>query len=442
MKGVLAEGRGGPPPARPPALPNLATPAYPQDCFRAVTGLPVSPYFSAYKAAWLLEHVPEVASAASAGRLRLGTVDSWLLYNLTGGVDGGVHVTDVTNASRTGLLDVRALAWHAPTCSALGIDPAWLPAVVSSAEVYGKIASGPLAGVPVSGCLGDQQAAVVGQRCAPGTAKNTYGTGCFLLYVTGNQPIPSTTGLLTTVAYRLGPGAPPVYALEGAVAVAGAGVSWLRDGLGVIAGPEESETLAASVSDTGGCYFVPAFAGLLAPRWRPDARGALLGVTASTTAAHVVRALLEAIAWQTREVVDAVAADVGVGAPLSVLRVDGGACRNDLLMQLQADVLQLPVQRPSHMETTSLGAALAAGVGVGLWSADAVFAEGGPAGGAAAATTTFAPAVSKAGVERRYARWRLAVEHSLGLSALDGSDSEGEGGPAAAAPRGARLAAV
>ena len=282
------------------------------DRFRGVTGLPVSPYFSVYKLKWLLAHCPAVADAAAAGTLRVGTVDAWLIWNLTGGPDGGTFVTDVTNAARTGLLSLGGLCWDAGTAGALGVDTAWLPRVASSAEIYGVVTpthGGPAAGAPLAGCLGDQQAATLGHGCGPGDAKATFGTGLFLVAVTGSgvgedrggsavpaPPVPSAHGLLTTVAYQLGPDQPAVYALEGAVAVAGAAVTWLRDGLGVAPSPAAATALAASVPSSGGVYAIPALAGgLLAPRWRPDARGALLGLTAGTTAAHVARALFEAV---------------------------------------------------------------------------------------------------------------------------------------------------
>lgn len=387
-----------------------------RDAFRAATGLPVSPYFSAYKMRWMLDNVDAVRDAAAKGTLRFGTVDSWLVWSLTGGASGGgAHVTDATNASRTGLLDIASLTWHAPTCGAMGVDPAWLPAVASSAERYGAVAAGPLAGAPLTGILGDQQAALLGQRCRPGDAKATFGTGAFVLLVTGPTPPPSAHGLLTTVAYKLGPDAEALYALEGAVAVAGAGVTWLVDGLAALDAPSSIGAVADSVPSSGGLILVPAFGGLLAPRWRADARGALLGVTAGTTRAHVCRAMLDAIAWQTREVTDAMAEDAAViGAPgLASLRVDGGAAACDALMRIQADALGVAVVRPPHGETTSLGAALAAGVGAGVWSAEAAFSVG-----AGAKPTVFARTADAATIEARFAKWKLAVERTYGLAAL------------------------
>jgi glycerol kinase len=394
------------------------------DAFRPVTGLPVSTYFSAYKLAWLLRHAPRVAAAAEEGRCMFGTVDSWLVYNLTGGAGGGgAHVTDVTNASRTNLMELSTLTWHAPTVAAFGAGRVLLPAIRSNAEVLGHVAPGAvpeLAGVPISGCLGDQQAAMLGQRCGEREAKNTYGTGCFLLLHTGAAAVPSTHGLLTTVAHRLGPAAAPAYALEGAVAIAGQGISWLRDGLGVIESAADSEAVAGSVADSGGVYFVPAFSGLLAPWWAPDARGAILGLTQGTTRAHIVRAMLEAICFQTRDVLEAMARDAGGAGELGCLLVDGGASCNALLMQLQADLLQVPVRRPANLETTSLGAALAAGIGAGVWSEREALGGRGKEGG-----TLFSPRIGAGEARARHARWALAVERSLGLAAL-GPDAEGE----------------
>ena len=510
---------------------------------------------------WLLENVPAVKKAAEENRLAFGTVDSWLIFHLTGGSssrgnrdregnptsssspppsDNENFVTDVTNASRTGLMCLRTRSWHPGTCAKLGIDVGWLPRIASSAETYGRVVAPPassenisemvrdkaslyrtcggesgfaepglssrappslsgeeravvswgcraLAGAPISGCLGDQQAALLGQRCRVGEAKATYVTGAFVLLVTGSGgggggssggeeaggggsgggggavgPVPSSSGLLTTAAYQLGKDAPLFYALEGAVAVAGAGVSWLRDGLGVIESPREVEALARSVPSSGGVVLVPAFAGLLAPRWRADARGVMVGLTSATTKAHVARAMLEAIGWQTKEVVEAMAKDrssaaaperrskggAGAGgagcspsdpvaaaaaggasacaedeetsdspppsfsvAAISRLRVDGGASRNDLLMEIQADMLGLPVERPAHGETTSLGAALAAGVGAGLFSAEEAFTVG-----AGNSPAVFLPKAEREDVAKAYAKWNDAVERSYGLA--------------------------
>jgi glycerol kinase len=335
-----------------------------QDRFRAATGLPLATYFSGPKVSWILDHVDGVRARAEAGDLLFGTIDSWLIWNLTGGPNGGVHVTDVTNASRTMLMDLASLDWDPAILAELGIPAALLPRIHSSSEVYGT-ATGSLAGVPIAGDLGDQQAALFGQTCfSAGEAKNTYGTGCFMLLNTGPQLVPSTSGLLTTVAYRIGEER-PVYALEGSIAFAGALVSWLRDNLGLIAASAEIEALARTVDDNGGVSFVPAFSGLFAPYWRPEARGVIVGLTSFVTRGHLARAALEATAWQTREVLDAMERDSGVA--LGALKVDGGMVSNELLMQFQADVLGVPVIRPEVIQTTALGAAYAAGLAVGLW---------------------------------------------------------------------------
>jgi len=373
------------------------------DRLRAITGLPLSTYFSGPKARWLLDADPALRARAEAGELCFGTIDSWLLWQLTG---GALHVTDVTNASRTLLLDLKTLDWSQAALDLIGIPRAMLPEIRSSSEVYGELRAGTaLDGIPLAGILGDQQAALFGQACFdPGDAKNTYGTGCFLLVNTGAEPVASRE-LLTTVAYQLGDG-PPAYALEGSIAVAGAGVRWLRDQLGFIDSADEVEALAASVPDTGDVYVVPAFSGLFAPRWRPDARGAIVGLTAFTTKAHIARAMLEATAWQTREVLDAVRASVH-GLDCAELKADGGMTADELLMQFQADVLGVPVVRPQVAETTALGAAYAAGLAVGVWSSpDDVRANWREA-------RRWEPRMDAAEVERRYARWREAVERSL-----------------------------
>ena len=337
---------------------------------RRRTGLPPATYFSAPKVQWVLENVDGAREAAERGDAVFGTVDSWLLWNLTGGTDGGVHVTDVTNASRTMLMDLETLDWDDELLALFGIPRAMLPEIRPSSDPagYGETrASGPFGGrVALTGALGDQQAATVGQVCfAPGEAKNTYGTGNFLLLNTGEDVVRSSAGLLTTVCYQLGEAA-PVYALEGSIAVTGSAVQWLRDQLGVIGSAAEVEELARRVPDAGGAYFVPAFSGLFAPYWRSDARGAVVGLSRSTTAAHLARATLEAICYQSRDVVEAMEQDSGVH--LDVLKVDGGVTANDLCMQIQADVLGVPVVRPVVAETTALGAAYAAGLATGFWS--------------------------------------------------------------------------
>lgn len=330
------------------------------DRFRSTTGLPLATYFSGPKLKWILDNVPSARRRAESGELLFGTIDTWLLWNLT----GGVHATDVTNGSRTLMMDLRTLEWDGDILKALAIPPRMLPAIAASSFKYGTIRLDG-AEVPVTGDLGDQQAALVGQTCfQPGEAKNTYGTGCFLLMNMGATPVPSRSGLLTTVAYKIGD-QPPVYALEGSVAIAGALVQWLRDNLGLIAASSDIETLARTVDDNGGIYFVPAFSGLFAPHWRSDARGAILGITRFVNKGHLARAVLEATAFQTREILEAMERDSGV--KLTSLKVDGGMVLNELLMQFQADMLGVPVIRPRVTETTALGAAYAAGLAVGFW---------------------------------------------------------------------------
>jgi glycerol kinase len=338
-----------------------------QDRFRKKFGLPLATYFSGPKIQWILENVDGVREKAVEGRAIFGNIDAWLIWNLTGGVDGGKHVTDVTNASRTMLMDLETLAWDPDICSLMGIPVDMLPEIRTSSEIYGHtVADGPFGEeIPVAGDLGDQQAATVGQTCFdPGEAKNTYGTGCFMLLNTGNHIVQSKHGLITTLCYQFG-GAEPVYALEGSIAITGALVQWLRDNLKLIDSAPEIEDLARTVEDNGGIYFVPAFSGLFAPYWRDDARGAIVGLTRHVNRGHLARAALEATAFQTREVLDAMNADSGF--ELKSLKVDGGMVGNDLLMQFQADVLGVPVIRPTVPETTALGAAYAAGYAVEFW---------------------------------------------------------------------------
>jgi glycerol kinase len=337
-----------------------------QDRFRLQTGLPLSTYFSSLKLRWLLQNVPGARERAAAGELLFGNIDTFLLWNLTGGAQGGVHVTDVTNASRTQLLNLKTLDWDEKLLVAFEIPRAVLPQVRSSSEVYGVAALSAISGVPVSGILGDQQSALVGQACfRPGEVKNTYGTGCFLLMNTGERIVPSNFGLLTTVAYKFG-GANAHYALEGSVAITGALVQWLRDNLGLIEKSSDVETLARTVKDNGGVYFVPAFSGLYAPYWKENARGVIAGLTRYANKGHLTRAVLEATAFQTREVVEAMEKDSQIG--LESLRVDGGMVGNELLMQFQADILNREVIRPVIQETTALGAAYAAGLAVNFFS--------------------------------------------------------------------------
>ncbi|MBB3018691.1 glycerol kinase [Microvirga lupini] len=335
------------------------------DRLRDKTGLPLASYFSGLKLRWLLDNVPGASEKAQAGDVLFGNIDTWLVWNLTGGVDGGCHITDVTNASRTQLMNLASLDWDEEILSLFHIPRACLPQIRSSSEVYGE-ATDNLAGVPIAGILGDQQAALVGQACfQPGEAKNTYGTGCFMLMNTGETPYPSKCGLLTTVGYRFGQGK-TVYALEGSIAIAGALVQWLRDNLGMIEKSPDIETLARSVEDNGGVTIVPAFSGLYAPHWNSHARGLIGGLTRYATKAHIARAALEATAFQTREVLDAMTKDTGITA--RELRTDGGMVVNELLMQFQADILDVPVVRPKVIETTALGAAYAAGLATGFWS--------------------------------------------------------------------------
>lgn len=336
------------------------------ELFQEKTGLPLATYFSASKIAWILDTVPGARGAAEAGELAFGTVDSWVLWNLTGGIDGGVHATDVTNASRTLLMNLETLSWDEDLVDAWRIPPSLLPEIRSSSEVYGHAHSSSLVReVPIAGILGDQQAATFGQVAFnEGESKNTYGTGNFLIVNTGDTPVRSANGLLTTVAYRLGT-EPPRYALEGSIAVTGSLIQWLRDNLGMIQDAAEVEALAATVADNGGCYVVPAFSGLFAPYWRSDARGVIVGLTRFINKGHIARAALEATAFQTREVLDAVNADAGVD--LAELKVDGGMVMNDTLMQFQADILGVPVVRPKVTQTTALGGAYVAGLAVGYW---------------------------------------------------------------------------
>jgi len=336
-----------------------------QDRFRAKTGLPIATYFSGPKIKWILENVDGIREKAESGDVVFGNIDTWVIWQLTGGPDGGVHITDVTNASRTMMMSLETLDWDDEILGILGVPRAMLPEIKASSEVYGE-AKGELDGISVAGDLGDQQAALFGQTCfSVGEAKNTYGTGNFLLLNTGNEIVQSKSGLLTTLAYKIGD-QPAVYCLEGAIAITGALVQWLRDNIGLISSAPEVENLAKTVDDNGGVYFVPAFSGLFAPYWKGNARGVIAGLTRYVNKGHIARATLEATAWQTKEVVEAMNTDSGVD--LTSLKVDGGMVQNELLMQFQADVLDVPVIRPTVAETTSLGAAYAAGLAVGFWS--------------------------------------------------------------------------
>jgi glycerol kinase len=370
--------------------------------FRYRTGLPLSTYFSALKLRWLLENIPGTRKQAEAGEIVFGNVDAFLLWKLTG---GSVHATDVTNASRTQLMDLQTLEWDSELLRAFSIPRQVLPEIRSSSEVYGRVAQGPLKGVAVAGILGDQQAALVGQTCfRSGQAKNTYGTGCFLLMNAGERPVESKHGLLTTVAYKLGD-QPARYALEGSIAIAGALVQWLRDNLGMIKTSGEIEELAQTVEDNGGVYMVPAFSGLYAPYWKENARGVIVGLTRFANKGHLARAVLEAVAFQTREVVEAMEQDSGIR--LDVLRADGGMVNNNLLMQFEADILERPVVLPATRETTSLGAAYAAGLAVGFFSStDSLCAHW-------SAEKTWKPVMEPARREQMYRQWKKAVTRSF-----------------------------
>jgi glycerol kinase len=377
------------------------------DRFQSRTGLPISSYSSALKLAWLLDQEPSRRDAAERGDLLFGTPDSWLLWNLTGGPGGGVHVTDPTNACRTLLMDLRTLEWDPELLELLRVPHAVLPEIRSSSEVYGTAVGG-LAGVPVAGILGDQQASLLGHTCFdPGQTKNTYGTGAFLLQNVGAEPVISKHGLISTVAWKLGD-SEPAYALEGSVAMAGALIQWLRDNLGIIGGARDVEALARSVEDAGGVVFVPAFSGLYAPYWRDDARGVIVGLTRFASKAHIARAALEATAYQTNDLVKAMVADSGEGQ-LRELRADGGMTKNELLMQLQADVLDSPVAAPAVAEITATGAAYAAGLATGFWSGlDELRAN-------YAIARRWEPHGDELRRTRGLAGWRDAVGRTLGL---------------------------
>ena len=372
------------------------------DKYKAAVGLPLATYFSGPKVKWILDNVEGARERAEAGDLVMGTMDTWVLWNLTGGVNGGVHVTDVTNASRTMLMDLKTLDWDPAIAADMTIPMSMLPKIKSSAEVYGVgREQGLLAGIPIAGILGDQQAATFGQACFErGMAKNTYGTGCFMLMNTGEEIVPSKNGLLTTLCYKIGD-TKPVYALEGSIAVTGSLVQWLRDNLRMFDSAPEVEALAATVEDNGGAYIVPAFSGLFAPYWRADARGALVGLTRYVNRGHIARAVLEATAFQTREVLDAMEADSGV--KLTELKVDGGMTANETLMQFQADQLGVDVVRPVVAETTALGAAYAAGIAVGYWSGEQDVIDNW------AEDKRWAPEMDQAERDRLYRNWKKAV---------------------------------
>jgi len=380
-----------------------------RDALRAKTGLPITTYFSGPKIKWIMDNVPAARAAARKGEALFGTIETWIIWWLTGGPDGGAHVTDVTNASRTLLLNIETLQWDREILQLMGIPAQMLPRIVPSSDrtAWGQtLQSGPFeAAVPVCAALGDQQAALVGQTCfQTGEAKNTYGTGSFLLLNTGTQPVASRQGLLTTVAYQIGQER-PVYCLEGSIAVTGALVQWLRDNLGLIRSAAEIEALARTVDDNGGAYFVPAFSGLFAPYWRSDARGVIAGLTRFINKGHIARAVLEACAYQTRDIVEAMNIDSGVA--LSSLKVDGGMAANELLMQFQADILNVPVVRPIVTETTALGAAYAAGLAVGYWESLSDLRRNW------SADKTWYPLMTDGERSIRYKEWKKAVERTF-----------------------------
>ena len=374
--------------------------------YTATTGLPLATYFSGPKVKWILDNVDGARDKAEAGELCFGNMDTWVLWNMTGGPDGGLHYTDPTNASRTLLMDLDTLSWDSGICADMGIPESMLPEIKSSSEVYGKVRErGSLGGVPIAGILGDQQAATFGQAClSPGEAKNTYGTGNFVLLNTGTEKVMSKNGLLTTVCYKIGE-RDTVYALEGSIAVTGSLVQWLRDNLKMISTAADIETDARSVDDNGGAYFVPAFSGLFAPHWRADARGAIVGLTRFVNKGHLARAVLEATAYQTREVIDAMNIDSGV--ELKVLKVDGGMVVNELLMQFQSDILDVEVVRPVVAETTALGAAYAAGLAVGFWESEDDIRKNW------ARDKSWTPSMDAAQREKLYAGWKKAVTRTL-----------------------------
>jgi glycerol kinase len=384
------------------------------DRYKAKVGLPLATYFSGPKVKWILDNVDGAREKAEAGDLVFGNMDTWVLWNATGGVNGGLHYTEPTNASRTMLMDLETLTWDEEIAKDMGIPLSMLPEIRSSSEVYGNgREKGSFAGVPIAGILGDQQAATFGQAClSPGEAKNTYGTGNFMLINTGTEVVPSKNGLLTTVCYKIGK-QPTVYALEGSIAVSGSLVQWIRDNLGLISAAPEIETLAATVDDNGGCYFVPAFSGLFAPYWRDDARGAIVGLTRYVNKGHIARAVLEATAFQTKEVLDAMNADSGVD--LTALKVDGGMVVNETLMQFQADILGVPVIRPVVNETTALGAAYAAGLAVGYWATEDDIRTNW------AEDKRWDPEMDDTARAKRYAEWKKAVTKTFDWVESDGS---------------------
>jgi len=403
-----------------------------KDKFRKKTGLPISTYFSAVKIKWLLDNVPEVRKAADEGTCMFGTVESWLLYNLTGGKDGGLHITDVSNASRYMLMDLSTHTWDEAICKQLEIPMKTLPEIRSNSEVYGKVKGfGKLDGIPIAGALGDQHAALLGQGCLEvGSSKNTYGTGCFMLLNTGTEAVPSHSGLLTTIGFKLGKEKPTFYALEGSVACAGRTVQWLRDNMGLIADAAETDALASSVEDSGGVTLVPAFSGLFAPHWRPDARGVLVGMTLFTRKEHIVRAALESVAFSTVDVMRAMKADTGLR--LGSMHVDGGMTANRFLMQVQADLLGVDVFRAKMPEATVLGAALAAGLAVGFYSDVKDIKEFLKTAGG---HETFSSKLPPSARAKEHARWADAVQRAMDLERHGPQKEKGQEPKALKKPR-------
>lgn len=372
---------------------------------KPLCGLPLSPYFSAVKLRWLIDNVESIKNAMKKGTCCFGTVDTWIIWNLTGGPNGGKHVTDVSNASRTMIMNIENLNWDPLLLKFFEVPKSVLPEIKSSSEVYGYIADGPLVGIPISGCLGDQQAALVGQMCLQkGQAKATYGTGCFVLYNTGDIQVNSSRGLLTTVAYQLGSQTQAAYALEGSVAVAGAALGWLKDNMGLLETAKDSQVIAEKATDNGGVVFVPAFSGLYAPYWRQDARGVICGITEDTNTSHIVKATLEAVCYQVRDILDAMNEDCGI--PLQILKVDGGMTSNALIMQMQTDLIGINVEKAGFTESTALGAALVAYWGV----------EPSKRGTAIPMNsgTTYMPKITDEERDMRYKQWKMAVDRSLG----------------------------
>lgn len=386
-------------------LDNVPNHSRNKNYLKPLCGLPLSPYFSALKLRWLKDNVPKVQHAMENDICLFGTVDSWVIWNLTGGPQNGIHITDVTNASRTMLMNIETLQWDVHLLKFFNIPRNILPEIRSSSEVYGAMATTSLKGIPISGCLGDQQAALVGQNCfSSGQAKATYGTGCFLLYNTGNAIVNSSHGLLSTVAFQFGKDANPVYALEGSVAIAGAALGWLKDNMNIIESTKEIEQIAESVENCGDVYFVPAFSGLYAPYWNQEARGILCGLSDEVKRGHIIRAALEAVCFQVRDILEAMHKDCGV--PLNTLKVDGGMTSNRLLVQLQADLVGINVIKPNMAETTALGAAMAAYYAISKFDLDTIDSLG--------KNTIFEPEISEDERDVRHSKWKMAVERSLG----------------------------